>query len=62
MIAYLSGKILEKDANLLIIDVGGVGYEDIEASQRSALLTAGGDPVVDGNGRFQLLDRQRTAL
>lgn len=27
MIAYLSGKILEKDANLLIIDVGGVGYE-----------------------------------
>ena len=32
--------------------VGGVGYEDIEASQRSALLTAGGDPVVDSNGRF----------
>jgi holliday junction DNA helicase RuvA len=27
MIAYLSGKILEKDANLLIVDVGGVGYE-----------------------------------
>jgi holliday junction DNA helicase RuvA len=27
MIAYLSGKLLEKDANLIIIDVGGVGYE-----------------------------------
>ena len=27
MIAYLSGKIFEKDANLLIIDIGGVGYE-----------------------------------
>lgn len=27
MIAYLSGKILEKDTNLLIIDVQGVGYE-----------------------------------
>ncbi len=27
MIAYLSGKIFEKDANLLIVDVGGVGYE-----------------------------------
>ncbi len=27
MIAYLSGKLLEKEANLIIIDVGGVGYE-----------------------------------
>lgn len=27
MIAYLSGKLLEKQANTLIIDVGGVGYE-----------------------------------
>jgi holliday junction DNA helicase RuvA len=27
MIAYLSGKLLEKDANVVIIDVGGVGYE-----------------------------------
>jgi holliday junction DNA helicase RuvA len=27
MIAYLSGKLLEKDANLVIIDVNGVGYE-----------------------------------
>lgn len=32
--------------------VGGVGYEDIEASQRSALADANGAPVVDGNGRF----------
>lgn len=27
MIGYLSGKILEKSANVVIIDVGGVGYE-----------------------------------
>ncbi len=27
MIAYLSGKLLEKQANAVIVDVGGVGYE-----------------------------------
>lgn len=27
MIAYLSGKLIEKQANTAIIDVGGVGYE-----------------------------------
>ena len=27
MIAYLSGKLLEKNANLAIVDVAGVGYE-----------------------------------
>lgn len=27
MIAYLAGKIIEKEANSVIIDVGGVGYE-----------------------------------
>ena len=27
MIGFLSGKILEKDANIVIVDVGGVGYE-----------------------------------
>lgn len=27
MIAYLSGKLLEKQANSLIVDVGGIGYE-----------------------------------
>lgn len=27
MIAFLSGKILEKHANTVIVDVGGVGYE-----------------------------------
>ena len=27
MIAYLSGKLLEKNANTVIVDVGGVGYE-----------------------------------
>ena len=30
----------------------GVGYERIETSQRSPLLTAAGAPVVDGDGRF----------
>ncbi len=29
MIAYLSGNLLEKEANLIIVDVGGVGYEVI---------------------------------
>ena len=32
--------------------VGGVGYEKITASQRSALADATGAPVVDGRGRF----------
>lgn len=27
MIAFLSGKLLEKEANMVIVDVGGVGYE-----------------------------------
>ena len=27
MIAFLSGKLIEKNANLVIVDVGGVGYE-----------------------------------
>src|SRR3954466_2119339 len=27
MIAYLSGKLREKQANQVIVDVGGVGYE-----------------------------------
>ena len=34
----------------------GVGYEEIETSQRSALLTPTGAPVVDENGRFVLDD------
>lgn len=29
MIAYLSGRLLEKQANTVIVDVGGVGYEVI---------------------------------
>lgn len=32
--------------------VGGVGYEDIEISQRPVLLNSAGAPVIDGNGRF----------
>jgi Holliday junction DNA helicase RuvA len=27
MIAYISGKLLEKQANTVIVDVGGIGYE-----------------------------------
>jgi hypothetical protein len=33
--------------------VGGVGYEEIKASQRDALRDVNGVPVLDGNGRFQ---------
>lgn len=29
MIAYLSGKLIEKEANSIVVDVGGVGYEAI---------------------------------
>ncbi|NNE99485.1 MAG: Holliday junction branch migration protein RuvA [Pyrinomonadaceae bacterium] len=29
MIAYLSGKLIEKEANSIIVDVGGIGYEAI---------------------------------
>ncbi len=32
--------------------VGRVGYEDIEVSQRGALVDAGGVPVTDARGRF----------
>jgi hypothetical protein len=32
--------------------VGGVGYEDVEISQRNAVLGAGGTPVLGGDGRF----------
>lgn len=32
--------------------LGGIGYEDIELSQRSPLLGAGGVPVIDRNGRL----------
>ena len=31
---------------------GGVGYEKIQSSQRDAVRDAGGNPVVDANGRF----------
>lgn len=32
--------------------VGGVGYEDLEVSQRDALLDGAGDPVFDSKGRL----------
>ena len=34
----------------------GIGYEEIETTQRSALLDASGAPVLDNNGRFVLDD------
>jgi len=33
--------------------VGGVGYENIEISQRDVVVDAAGNPVLDNNGRFQ---------
>lgn len=33
--------------------VGGIGYEDIEASQREVLRDTSGNPALDRNGRFQ---------
>ncbi len=32
--------------------LGGIGYEDIKASQRSPLLDAGGNAVINNSGRF----------
>lgn len=32
--------------------VGGVGYEDIQASERAPLFDATGNPLLDGNGRY----------
>lgn len=32
----------------------GVGYENIQISQRGALRDANGQPILDGNGRFQI--------
>lgn len=33
--------------------IGGVGYENIEVTQRDVLVDANGNPVLDNNGRFQ---------
>ena len=44
MIAYLSGKLLEKSANSVIVDVGGVGYDvSIPLSTFYELGEVGGD-------------------
>ncbi|NJM50147.1 MAG: hypothetical protein HC843_04070 [Sphingomonadales bacterium] len=32
--------------------VGGIGYEDIQVSERDALRDAAGDPILDTDGRF----------
>src|SRR3546814_13032198 len=37
-------------ANVALL--GGVGYENIEIGQRSALLDVDGNPVIDNDGRF----------
>ena len=50
-------KFIRGDVTVPITDtvalVGGVGFENIEASQRDALRNSAGDPVLDANGRFQ---------
>lgn len=50
-------KIVRGDVTVPVTEtvalVGGVGYEDIEASQRDALRDATGEPLLDANGRFQ---------
>lgn len=50
------GKYLRGDAVLPITNelalTGGLGYENIEISQRDPLVDAVGDPVIDNNGRF----------
>lgn len=50
------GKYARADAVLPVSPelavVGGAGYEDIEISQRDALVDPDGLPVLDGNGRF----------
>lgn len=33
--------------------VGGAGYEQVKASERTALLDANNNPIVDANGRYQ---------
>ncbi|WP_419807276.1 hypothetical protein [Sphingomonas sp.] len=48
---YVRGDaLLPVSPNLAV--AGGVGYEEIETSERAALLAANGAPVVDRNGRF----------
>ena len=50
------GKFARVDAVLPVTPAlavtAGAGYEEIEISQRDALLTPAGQPAVDGNGRF----------
>jgi hypothetical protein len=50
------GKFVRGDVTVPVTEsialVGGVGYEDIKASQRDALRDVNGVPVTDGNGRF----------
>ena len=45
MIAYLSGTLLEKTANSIIIDVGGVGYDVVIPLSTFYDLGEVGDPV-----------------
>lgn len=49
---YARGDLLLPVSGTLAI-VGGAGYENIQVTQRDAVIGAGGQPVIDGNGRFQ---------
>lgn len=49
---YARGDLLLPVSGTLAI-VGGAGYENIQVTQRDPVLDAGGQPVIDGNGRFQ---------
>jgi hypothetical protein len=49
--AYVRGDVTVPIASGFAV-VGGVGYEKIEISERDAVRDAGGNPLVDNDGRF----------
>ena len=48
---YVRGDITIPVSQTLAL-VGGIGYEDIEVSERDAVRDVNGDPVLDADGRF----------
>lgn len=52
---YVRGDVLAPVSPTVALQAG-VGYEEVETSQRAALFTPTGAPVVDENGRFVLDD------
>ena len=50
---YVRGDVLAPVSPNLALQAG-IGYEEIETSQRDVLLTPAGAPVIDNNGRFVL--------